>query len=180
MSRLGKKPILIPEGVEVKIEGYKVTVKGPKGELQREVRPEIKIEIKDNRIFILPKIETKKTKAFWGLTRVLMANMIKGVTEGYEKKLEIQGLGFRASLEGENLLLQVGFSHPVKVNPPAGIKFSVEKNIITVSGIDKELVGQTAAIIKKIKPPEPYKGKGIKYLEEVVKRKMGKKAVSAK
>jgi len=178
MSRVGKKPILIPADVEVKIEDKVVIIKGPKGELSREIRPEIKIEQKENKIFVIPQILTKKTKAFWGLTRTLIANMIKGVTEGYQKKLEIEGLGFRANLEGDNLVLQVGFSHPIKIEPPPGIKFSVEKNIITVSGSDIELVGQVAANIRKVKPPEPYKGKGIRYLGEVIRRKMGKKVAT--
>jgi len=178
MSRVGKKPILIPENVEVKIEGQKVMIKGPKGELQREIRPEIKVEVKNNQIFVFPQIETKKTKAFWGLTRALIANMVKGVTEGYEKKLEIVGLGFRALLEGNDLLLYVGFTQPIKIEAPEGIKFSVEKNIITVSGADLEKVSQIAAKIRKVKPPEPYKGKGIRYLGEVVRRKVGKKAVT--
>jgi len=180
MSRVGKKPISIPEGVEVKIEIDKVIIKGPKGELQKEVRPEIKVEVKDEKIFITPKIKTKKTKAVWGLTRTLLFNTIKGVTEGYEEKLEIEGLGFKAFLEGEDLFLHVGFTHPVKIKTSQGIKFSVEKNIITVSGIDKELITQTAANIRKVKPPEPYKGKGIRYLGEVIRKKVGKKAVAIK
>ncbi len=180
MSRIGKKPIEIPKEVKVKIEGQKVKIEGPKGQLEREFRPEIKIEIKENKIFVSPKIETKKTKAFWGLTRALLANMVKGVTEGFEKKLQIEGLGYRAQMEGENLVLNVGFSHPVKISPPKGIKFSVQKNIISVSGIDKELVGQTAAKIRKVRPPEPYKGKGIRYLGEEIKRKVGKKATATK
>ena len=179
MSRIGKKPIQIPQGVEVKIEGQKITIKGPKGELKREVRPEINVEIKDGQIFVLPQVESKQTKAFWGLTRALVQNMVRGVTEGYEKKLEIEGLGFRAVLEGGNLVLSLGFSHPVKIDAPPGIKFLVEKNIITVSGADKELVGQTAANIRKVKKPEPYKGKGIKYMGEVIRRKVGKKAAAA-
>ncbi|MBZ9577761.1 50S ribosomal protein L6 [Patescibacteria group bacterium] len=179
MSRIGKKPIPIPEGVEVKIEGQNVIVKGPKGELQKEVRPEIKVEIKENEILVSPEKETKKTNAFWGLTRTLISNIIKGVTEGYEKKLEIQGVGYRANLEGEDLVLQVGFSHPVKIDKVEGIKFEVEKNIITISGIDKELVGQIAAKIRKVRKPEPYKGKGIRYLGEEVRRKPGKKVVTA-
>jgi len=179
MSRIGKKPIQIPPQVEVKIEGNKVTVKGPKGELSREFRPEIGFEIKEGKVFVFPKIETKITKALWGTYRQLIFNMIEGVTKGYEKKLEIEGLGYRASMEGENLVLRVGYSHPVIVTPPKGIKISVEKNIITVSGIDKELVGQIAANIKKVKPAEPYKGKGIKYLGEKIRRKVGKKATAA-
>ena len=175
MSRVGKKPIEIPEGVDVKIEGQKVIVKGPKGELSREVRPEIEIVIEDKRIVL----RGKQFKAFWGLTRALIANMLKGVTEGFEKKLEIKGVGYRASVEGEQLTLSVGFTQPVKIKCPAGIKLSVEKNIITVSGIDKELVGQISAKIRAVKPPEPYKGKGIRYMGEEIRRKLGKKAVTA-
>jgi len=190
MSRIGKKPIEIPKGVEVKIspaqisskfgagKGDLVKIKGPKGELSQKIRPEIKIEIKEGKIFVSPKIETKKTKAFWGLTRTLLSNNIKGVVEGYEKKLEIQGLGYKAEIEGENLILRVGFSHLVKFEPPKGIKLAVDKNIITVSGISKELVSQVAAKIRKIRPPEPYKGKGIRYLGEIVKIKPGKKVVT--
>ena len=179
MSRIGKKPILIPENVEVKIEDEKVTVRGPRGEITKEIRPEIKIEMKEGKIFVLPQIETKKTKAFWGLTRALLANAVEGVTKGYERQLQIEGIGFRANLEGDNLVLQVGFTHPVKINAPEGIRFAVEKNIITVSGIDKGLVSQTAAIIRKVKKPEPYKGKGIRYVGEVIRKKVGKKAAGA-
>ncbi len=177
MSRIGKKPILIPAGVEVKVEGRTVSVKGPKGELSRSVRSEIKVEAKDGNVFVSVQKETKSTSAFWGLSRVLIDNMIKGVVSGFEKRLEIQGIGFKAALEGENLVLAVGFSHPVKMKIPRGIKISVEKNIIVVSGIDKELVGQITADIRKIKPPEPYKGKGIRYLGEAVRKKVGKKVV---
>ena len=178
MSRIGKKPIEIPKGVEVKIEGDLVKIKGPRGELSQKIRPEIKIEINKGKIFVSPRIETKKTKAFWGLTRTLLANNIKGVVEGYEKKLQIEGLGYKAEIEGENLILRVGFSHLVKFEPPQEIKLVVDKNIITVSGASKELVGQVAAKIRKIRPPEPYKGKGIRYLGEVVKIKPGKKVVT--
>lgn len=185
MSRVGKKPILIPEGVEVKFQDQKVTIKGPKGELQKEIPIEIGFEIKENQIIFFPKSEfikkaRKKINALWGTTRAILFNMIKGVTEGYEKKLEIEGLGYRVQLSGDNLLLYVGFSHPVEIKAVKGIKFSTEKNIITVSGIDKELVGQVAANIRKIRPPEPYKGKGIRYLGEVIRRKAGKKAVGTK
>ena len=200
MSRIGKKPIEIPKDVEVKIEDDTVIVKGPKGELQKKIRPEIRVEInpvrdsenrekskkerisngvKENEILVSPERETKKTNAFWGLTRTLVSNIIKGVTEGYEKKLEIQGVGYKANLEGEDLVLRVGFSHPVKIDKVEGIEFSVEKSIITVSGINKELVGQIAAKIRKIRPPEPYKGKGIRYVGEEVRRKPGKKVVTA-
>jgi len=178
MSRVGKKPISIPEGVEVKIEGQKVIVKGPKGELQKEIRPEIKVGVKENKIFVSPKIETKKTKTLWGLNRALVANMVKGINEGFEKKLEIEGLGYKATLEGNDLILSVGFSRPIKIKAPPQIKFQVQKDIITVSGIDKELVGQIAAKIKKVRPPEPYKGKGIRYMGEVIRRKAGKKVIT--
>ena len=179
MSRIGKKPIIIPQGVEIKIEGSRVAVKGPKGELTREIRPEIRIEIKDGNLIVAPQIQTKRTNALWGLTRALLNNMVQGVVKDYEKQLEIQGIGYKAVLEGQDLVLNLGFSHPVKVKTPQGVRFSVEKNIIRISGIDKELVSQTAAKIRKLKPPEPYKGKGIRYLGEQVKRKVGKKVITA-
>ncbi len=195
MSRVGRKPIEIPKGVEVNIEGSLVKIKGLKGELQREVRPEIKVEVhpvksseagveqfdrvKKEEILVTPLKETKDVKAFWGLTRTLIANMIKGVTEGYQKKLEIKGVGYRASLEGENLVLNIGYSHPVKIKKPEDISFSAEKNAITVSGIDKEKVGQIAAKIRAVRKPEPYKGKGIRYKGEQIRRKAGKKVVGA-
>lgn len=175
MSRVGKKPIEIPEGVQVNIEDRKVTIKGPKGELSREVRPEVKVELIEGKIFVKPEMKTKKTKAFWGLTRSLLNNMVKGVTEGYEKKLEIRGIGYKANIEEDNLVLMVGFTHPVKVKIPTNIKALVEEKIITISGIDKELVGLIAAKTRKVKPPEPYKGKGIRYVGEQVRRKAGKK-----
>jgi large subunit ribosomal protein L6 len=188
MSRIGKKPIEIPAGVEVKIEGQKVTIKGSQGELSREIRPEIKVEVKEKNIFVSPKKEIsqeetsgldKKIKAFWGLSRALLANMIKGVTAGFEKKLEIQGVGFRAEIEGESLVLYVGFAHSVKLKIPQELKVSIDKNIISISGIDKGAVGQFAATVRKVKPPEPYKGKGIRYVGETVRRKVGKKVVAA-
>jgi len=179
MSRIGKKFILIPKGVDVKIEKDKILIKGPKGELSQAIRPEIEVSLKEDKIFVSPKIQVKKTSSFWGMTRALLANMVKGVTDGFEKKLEIKGIGFKSNLEGEDLVLQVGFSHPVKVKKIEGIKFGVEKNIITISGFDKQLVGETAARIKRIKPPDAYKDKGIRYLGEVVKKKEGKKAVAS-
>jgi large subunit ribosomal protein L6 len=178
MSRIGKIQIEIPKGVEVNKEDRKITVKGPKGELSYETRPEIEASVEDNKITVSPKIETKQTKAYWGLTRALLANMVKGVNEGFEKKLEIKGIGYKASMEGEDIVLKVGFSHPVNIKKPEGIDFSVEKNIITVSGINKQLVGQTAAKIKKVRPPDAYKGKGIRYLGEEVRKKEGKKAAT--
>jgi len=179
MSRIGKKPIEIPKKVEVKINGQKVVIKGPKGELVREVRPEVELSIKEDKLLVTPKIKTKKTGAYWGLTRALLFNMIEGVTKGFEKKLEIQGVGYKVVLEGETLVLNVGFSHSVKVDKVEGVTFLIEKNIITLSGIDKELVGQVAAKIRRVRPPEPYKGKGIRYVGEVVRRKVGKKAATA-
>jgi large subunit ribosomal protein L6 len=178
MSRIGKKLILIPANVEVKIEGKTVSAKGPKGEACFKVSPEIEVEKKEDKIFVSIKTETKLTKALWGLNRVMIANMMKGVTEGFEKRLEIQGIGFKAALEGESLVLSVGFSHPVKIKIPQGIKVSVEKNIIIFSGIEKELIGQFTANIRRIKPPEPYKGKGIRYVGEAVRRKVGKKVAT--
>jgi len=177
MSRIGKKPIEIPAGVEVKISGQQISVKGPKGELSLKVRPEIKVELKDSKVLISTQDET--AKAFWGLTRALIANMIQGVVKNFEKKLEIVGVGNRVVMEGQTLVLSVGFSHPVKVPAPQGIAFSVEKNIITVQGTNKGLVGQTAANIRKVRPPEPYKGKGIRYFGEEIKLKEGKRAATA-
>lgn len=178
MSRIGKKPIAIPDNVAVKIEGNLIMVKGPKGELFKKIPPEIKIELKDGQIVVFPIVQTKKTDALWGLTRALIFNLVKGVTEGYEKKLEIEGIGYKALVQGNKLILSLGFSHPVEIETPEGIKFQVEKNIIIVSGSDKELVGRVAANIRKKKKPEPYKGKGIKYFGEIVRRKAGKKAVA--
>lgn len=178
MSRIGKKPIEIPQGVQVQIDGRRVTVKGSRGEISREFRPELGIVLEDNKIAVKVKKESKQTNAFWGLTRALLANMVKGVTDGYEKKLEIEGVGFRASVETDNLVLNIGFSHPLRVKIPEGIKISVEKNIIIIAGIDKESVGQTAAKIRALRRAEPYKGKGIKYAGEQIRRKLGKKAVA--
>jgi len=179
MSRIGKKPILIPDGVEVIIEGSAVAVKGAKGQLQREFRPELKIEVKDKKVIVSPAKQKKENGALWGTTRALIFNMIEGVKEGYEKKLQIEGIGHRAKIEGEELILQLGFSHPIKIKQPDGIKFSVEKNILSISGIDKELVGGIAAKIRALKKPEPYKGTGIRYVGEVIKKKAGKKVAAA-
>jgi len=180
MSRIGKKPIKIPESVKVEVEDQKVKISGPKGELVQEVRPEIKVEIKEGEILLSPRRESNKSRAFWGLYRTLISNKILGVTEGFEKKLEIQGVGYRASVEGEGLVLNIGFSHPVEIKSPEGITFSVDKNIITVSGIDKAKVGEVAARIKRVRKVEPYKGKGIRYVGEKVRRKEGKRVVTAK
>jgi len=183
MSRIGKKPILIPEGVEVKISGNKINARGPKGELSFEAPKEIKIELKDNKVFVSPVAANlsvdKKIKALWGLSRALIFNKIKGVKDGYQKQLEIEGVGYQASVEGKFLELKVGFTHLVKIEAPDGIEFKVAKNIITVSGADKQKVGEIAAKIRKAKPAEPYKGKGIKYVGEIIRRKAGKKAITA-
>jgi len=180
MSRIGKKPILIPEKVTVGINDRQFIVKGPLGELEHELPEELAIAIKEGKIFVSLKKETKKSPALWGLTRTILANMVKGVVEGFEKRLEIQGIGYRASLKDErHLELRVGFSHPVIVEIPAGITVSVEKNIILVRSVDKQKVGEFAAQIRRIKPAEPYKGKGIRYFGEKIRMKEGKKAVGA-
>lgn len=177
MSKIGNQPILIPEGVTVKVDGNLVLVNGPKGELRREIVREIKAEIKGQEVIVSVAKQTKRSAALWGLTRMLIANMIEGVKSGFEKKLEIEGVGYKVALQGNNLVLNLGFSHPVEFNAVPGVVFKVDKNIIIISGIDKEAIGQTAANIRKIRKPEPYKGKGIHYLGEVIKRKAGKKAV---
>jgi len=175
MSRIGKKPIEILTGAEIKMEGQKIRVSGPKGELIREFRPEVKIEVKDNQILVSALKETKLAKSLWGTSRMLLFNMIEGVVKGFEKQLEIQGVGFKAEVVGEEIVLNVGFSHTVNIKIPKDINITVEKNIIKVSGSDKEKVGQMAANIRKAKKPEPYKGKGIRYVGEQVRRKVGKK-----
>lgn len=179
MSRVGKQPIDIPQGVDVQIEGRTVTTKGPKGELSKTFRGEFSIEKKDNQIIVTPAkdADSKEVKSMWGLTRSLIANMIQGVAEGYGKKLELEGIGFRAVVEGDTLVLNIGFSHPVKIKTLEGVQLQVDKNVISVSGIDKEKVGELAAQIRASKPAEPYKGKGFKYEGEVIRRKLGKKAV---
>ena len=179
MSRVGKKPIQIPAGVEVKIEDGKISAKGPKGFISKEIPAGILVELKEKEVVVSPKSINKRNKALWGLVRMIISNMVDGVTKGFEKKLEMEGVGFRSNIQGNDLVLEVGFSHDVKVPAPEGIKYSMEKNVIVVSGIDKELVGQTAAVIRRVKPPEPYKGKGIRYQGEVVRRKLGKKAATA-
>jgi large subunit ribosomal protein L6 len=176
MSRIGKQPIIIPESVDVKIDDNFVIVKGLKGELKQKIHSDIDLEIKDKEILI--KLKNSKNNAIWGTFRALIANMIEGVVKGFEKKLIFEGVGYRANVEGKKLVLNLGFSHPVEMEAPEGIEFKVEKNNIIVSGIDKQLVGETAAIIRSKRKPEPYKGKGIRYEDEVVRRKVGKKAVA--
>jgi len=175
MTRIGKQPIVIPKGVDVKIDNQRVVVKGPKGVLERDFHGRISFERNDNIIkAIVKNPEEKRSRELWGLSRVLLYNMIEGVTKGFSKQLEINGVGYRASVAGKKLTLSVGYSHPVEFDIPEEIEIKVEKNIITVAGIDKQLVGQAAAQIREIKKPEPYKGKGIKYIDEVIRRKAGK------
>ena len=178
MSRIGKQIILIPEEVEVKLEENLIVVKGKKGELTQKLIPEIGIEVKDKQIAVQKIKETKNSSALWGTFRALIANMIKGVNNGFEKKLIIEGIGYRAVLNGNKLVLSLGFSHPIEIEAPKGIEFKVEKNTIIISGPDKQLVGQVAANIRKQRKPEPYKGKGIRYENEIIRRKAGKKAVA--
>ena len=180
MSRIGKKPILIPKDVEVNIDGKNVIVKGAKGELKIILPLEVSVEKKEDAIQLSVKKETKKCKTLWGLYRALLQNNVVGVSSGFEKALEIIGVGYKASLEGnKNIKLEVGFSHSVVLEIPDSVELSIEKNKITVSGIDKQKVGEFAAKIRAVRKPEPYKGKGIRYLGEKVRRKEGKKAASA-
>ncbi len=175
MSRIGKLPIEIPQGVEIKIDGQTVTAKGPLGEETVEVRPEIAVKIEDNHIILSKVGSSRETDALYGLFRTLVANAVHGVKNGFEKKLEIQGVGYRANMEGKNLNLSLGFSHPVIVEPPAGITISVEANTkITVKGSNKQTVGDVAAFIRSKRPPEVYKGKGVRYEGEHIRRKAGK------
>lgn len=178
MSRIGKLPITIPNGVDVELNGSNVTVKGPKGTMQREFSSLITIKKEENRIVITRDSEEKNIRALHGTTRAVLFNMVTGVSTGFERILEVEGVGYKADMDGKNLVLSVGYSHPVVVEPPSGIEFNVaEKNRqVVIKGMDKESLGQIAADIRKIRPPEPYKGKGIHYLGEVVRRKAGKKA----
>jgi large subunit ribosomal protein L6 len=176
VSRIGRLPIPIPKGVQVDIKGSHVTVKGPKGELSRSFNPDMTISLQDGQIVVARPTDNQQHRALHGLTRALLANMVTGVTMGYRKDLEIRGVGYRAEMRGENLVLYVGFSHPVDIAPPSGITLGTEsrgKNIV-VEGIDKELVGEMAARVRRVRPPEPYKGKGIRYVGEYVRQKAGK------
>ena len=174
MSRIGKQPIEILKGVDIKIEGQTVSVKGPKGELSRVVHDEVNVEQKENEVIVF-----SNNSALWGTTRSNIANMVHGVVDGYEKKLELEGIGYRVAVEGDNVVLNVGFSHTVEIKIPEGLSCMVDKNTIVVSGINKERVGELAAKIRKAKPAEPYKGKGFRYEGEVIRRKLGKRAVGA-
>ncbi len=175
MSRIGNKPITVPDGVEVKLDGQHITVKGPKGTLERDVHENMKVMLEDKVLKVIRPDDEPKNRSLHGLTRTLINNMIEGTTKGFERKLEINGVGYRAQKKGNNLLMNLGYSHPVEMEAPAGITFDVpSQNEIIVKGIDKELVGQTAAVIRTKRPPEVYRGKGIKYAEEVIRRKEGK------
>ncbi len=183
MSRVGKLPIAVPRGVTVEIApGNRVTVKGPKGELSRVFSPDMTIELSDGNLVVRRPSDSRTHRALHGLTRALLANMVTGVTMGFQKDLTIEGVGYRADLVGGRLVLQVGFSHPVEFQPPRGITFSVDRTgrTVSVQGVDKELVGLIAAKIRDVRPPEPYKGKGIRYAGEWVRQKAGKAGRSAK
>ena len=176
MSRIGKKPVVIPDGVEVKIDGQVVTAKGPLGTETVELREEVTVNVENNEIIVdIKDHNDRKSRALWGLSRTLVNNAVEGVKHGFTKKLEIQGVGYRANMEGSNLNLVLGYSHPVLVTPPEGIKISVEANTkITVTGSNKQMVGDVAAEIRGKRPPEVYKGKGVRYEGEYVRRKAGK------
>ncbi|KGF73056.1 50S ribosomal protein L6 [Neosynechococcus sphagnicola sy1] len=175
MSRIGKRPISIPPKVTVTLEGQQVLVKGPKGELSRLLPAEVSVEQEGTTLVVKRRDESRAARARHGLSRTLVANMVDGVSQGFQRRLEIQGVGYRAQLQGVNLVLNMGYSHPVQIVPPDGIQFAVENNTnVIVSGIDKEIVGNTSAKIRAVRPPEPYKGKGIRYAGEVVRRKAGK------
>jgi large subunit ribosomal protein L6 len=175
MSRIGRLPIQVPSGVDVSIDGRQVTVKGPKGELSRELHPDISVRQEDGSIVVERPTEQKVHKQLHGLTRTLVANMVEGVTSGYRKGLEITGVGYRAQKVGDKLQLSLGYSHPVEIAPPKGISFELENPThLAVVGIDKELVGQVAATVRATRKPEPYKGKGVRYAGEQIRRKAGK------
>lgn len=175
MSRIGKRPIPIPQKVTVTIDGQHVAVKGPKGELSRTLPAEVEVVQQDGSILVNRRSESRPARQRHGLCRTLVANMVEGVSNGFQKKLEIQGVGYRAQVQGRNLVLSVGYSHPVQIEPPDGIQISVENNTnVIVVGIDKEAVGNISARIRAVRPPEPYKGKGIRYSGELVRRKAGK------
>jgi large subunit ribosomal protein L6 len=176
MSRIGKKTIAIPAGATVTIDGQTVSVKGPKGQTAWTVADEIEVKQEGGEISLSPRNDSTRAKAMWGLSRTLVANMVHGVTQGFEEVLELVGVGYRAAMKGNDLSLQLGFSHDVDVPPPAGVSFAVPKQTeIRISGIDKQAVGEIAAKIRRIRPPEPYKGKGVRYAGETVRRKEGKK-----
>ncbi len=174
MSRVGKNPIPIPEGVKVSVDGQRVVVEGPKGKLAHDVHPLISVAVDGDQLVVTRPNDLRRSRSLHGLTRALVANIVHGVKEGFQKSLEIQGVGYRATKQGEALNFQLGYSHPILFEPPEGIELSIDRNIVTVSGIDKQAVGQVAAQIRALRKPEPYKGKGIRYVGERVRRKAGK------
>lgn len=175
MSRVGKQPIEIPKGVEVKIDGRIVSVKGPKGNLSQEIRHDVKVELVDNTVVLTIDESKKELKSFWGLYRALIQNMVTGTTKGFEKHLLLEGVGFRAAVQGKDLVLQLGYSHPCVCPIPEGLQASVEKNVnVLISGADRQLVGAFAALVRSKRKPEPYKGKGVRYKGEYIRRKAGK------
>jgi len=176
VSRIGKQPVPVPDKVQITLKGSNIRVKGPKGELERAFHPDIKIEMVENQLEVTRPTDMRHHRALHGLTRALLNNMVVGVCDGFEKILEVVGVGYRPEMQGSSLKLSLGFSHPVVIDPPANIQFEVEprRKLITIQGIDKEVVGQIAADIRKLRPPEPYKGKGVRYLGEYVRRKAGK------
>jgi large subunit ribosomal protein L6 len=176
MSRIGKKAVTIPTGVTVTLDGQTVSVKGPKGQLAWTVAEEIEVRQEGGELLLTKRVETTRGQSMWGLSRTLVNNMVVGVTQGYEQSLELVGVGYRAAMKGQALSMQLGFSHDVEIPAPAGVTFAVPKQTeVKISGIDKQLVGETAARIRRIRPPEPYKGKGVRYAGEKVRRKEGKK-----
>ncbi len=177
MSRVGKKSLQIPDGVDIKVDGAVVRVKGPKGELSLALHPHVSVKIEGKELTVdVTDHDEVRDQALWGLFRRLIGNMVAGVTKGFEKKLEINGVGFKAAVQGKVLKLEVGYSHDVDFPIPPGVNIAVDKNIITISGVDKQFVGEVAASIRRVRKPEPYKGKGIKYVDEVIHRKAGKAA----
>jgi len=182
VSRIGRMPVEVPGGVQVDIQGLDVRVKGPKGELQRSFSPLVGITLENNQLVVTRRSELPAERAMHGTTRAVLANMVEGVSKGFQLVLEVEGVGYRAEMEGKNLALYVGFSHPVKIEPPAGITFETDQKTrqIKVIGFDKELVGQIAANVRMVRPPEPYHGKGLRYLGERVRRKAGKAGKGAK
>lgn len=180
MSKIGQQPIEIPSGVTVEINGNIISVSGPKGKLEINIKKDlIDVKIEDNKIIVFTKKDSKIARSLWGTVRMLVANNVKGVVDGWNKQLELVGTGYRSEVQGNTLVLTVGYSHPVKIEAPEGITFKVEKSVINVEGIDKQVVGQVSANIRSSRPPEPYKGKGVKYVGEVVRRKAGKAAKAA-
>lgn len=182
MSRIGRLPVTIPAGVQVNVQGSNVHVKGPKGELQRAFSPLIDIALENNQVILKRNSDRPEERALHGTTRAVIANMIQGVSAGFVTTLEVEGVGYRAEMDGKTLVLNVGYSHPLRVEPPAGISFEVDQKTrqIKVLGFDRELVGQTAAEIRRVRPPEPYHGKGIRYAGEKIRRKAGKAGKGAK